>query len=391
MVSDPLSPRSAAALRRRLLAWYDEQGRRLPWRERRSTYGAWIAEMMLQQTTVAVAVPYWERFLARFPDVIALAAAPGPEVLASWAGLGYYRRARDLHAAARTIVARDGGRFPDSFRAWLALPGIGRYTAGAIASIAGGERVPAVDANARRVLLRWLCDSSDEATRVTSRSLELAAAVLVPVDRPGDWNQALMDLAAALCRPIAPACNACPASPWCRARSAGVVDRVPSPPAPRPRSSARLGLLVVQRGGALLLLPPGAPPQIDPPPGTVVSRGDFQTLTRGLWGLPSSPWCAVSRPDAGDAGFGRDVADGWSAWLNGAGVRAAHFRQRAGVFRHGITTFRLDVVVACAELGREGGAGVWPPDAVWWAPDEPPPPLSGLARKALSAVGCAPV
>ena len=391
MVCGPVAPRSAAALRRRLLAWYDEHRRVLPWRERRSTYGAWIAEMMLQQTTVAVAAPYWERFLARFPDVTALAAAPGPEVLASWAGLGYYRRARDLHAAARTIVARDGGRFPDSFRAWLALPGIGRYTAGAIASIAGGERVPAVDANARRVLLRWLCDSPDVAARVAPRQLEEAAAALVPADRPGDWNQALMDLASALCRSVAPVCDACPASPWCRARAAGAADRVPAPPTRRPRSRARLGLLVVQRGGALLLLPPGAPPQIDPPSGTVISRGDFRTLTRGLWGLPSSAWCAVSRPDAGDAGFGRDAAAGWSAWLAGAGVRAAHFRERAGVFRHGITTFSLEAVVACAELGGEGSAGVWPPDAVWWVPDEPPPPLSGLARKALRAVGRAPV
>ena len=391
MALGPLAPRSVAALRHRLLAWYDEHGRVLPWREHRSTYGVWIAEMMLQQTTVGVAAPYWERFVARFPDVTVLAAAPEPEVLASWSGLGYYRRARDLHAAARTIVARNGGRFPDSFRAWLALPGIGRYTAGAIASIAGGERVPAVDANARRVLLRWLCDSPDAAARAAPRQLEEAAAALVPADRPGDWNQALMDLASVLCRPVAPACDACPASPWCRARAAGAADRVPEPPARRPRSPARLGLLVVLRGGALLLLPPGAPPQIDPPPGTVISRGDFRTLTRGLWGLPSSPWCAVSRPDAGAAGFGRDAAAGWSAWLIGAGVRAALFRERAGVFRHGITRFNLEVVVACAELGGEGGAGVWPPDAVWWGPDEPPPPLSGLARKALRAASRAPV
>ncbi|MHB8079116.1 MAG: A/G-specific adenine glycosylase [Candidatus Krumholzibacteriia bacterium] len=390
MPCDPLAPRPAAALRRRLLAWYDAHGRALPWRERRSTYGAWIAEMMLQQTTVAAAAPYWERFLARFPDVAALAAASEPEVLAAWAGLGYYRRARDLHAAARTIVARDGGRLPDSFPGWLALPGIGRYTAGALASIAGGERVPAVDANARRVLLRWLCDSPEAAAGVGPRRLEAAAAALVPADRPGDWNQALMDLATAVCRPVAPLCDACPAAPWCRARAAGAADRVPAPPPRRQPSRVRLGLLVVQCGRGLLLLPPGAPPQVGPPSGASVRRRDFRALTRGLWGLPSSPWCAVAGPDADAARFGRELAAGWTVWLTAAGARAARVEALAGRFRHAITTFDLEVVVARAELAGPGSAGAWPPDAVWWQPDEPAPPLSGLARKALQVAGRAP-
>ncbi len=143
-------------LRRSVLAWYDARRRDLPWRRDPTLYGIWISEMMLQQTTVAAVVPYWQRFVARFPDVAVLAAATEPEVLEHWSGLGYYRRAQHLHAAARAVVANHGGRLPLSVEGWRALPGVGPYAAGAIASIGLGLPVPAVDANVRRVITRWV-------------------------------------------------------------------------------------------------------------------------------------------------------------------------------------------------------------------------------------------
>ena len=166
MNSSELDSTFVTAMRRDLLAWYDAEARRLPWRERPSLYGTWISEIMLQQTTVATVIPYWERFMARLPDVGALAAADESEVLTLWSGLGYYRRARSLHQAARQIAADHAGRLPTDAVGWRALPGVGDYTAGAVASIGAGERVPAVDANARRVLTRWLCDSEAAAAEL---------------------------------------------------------------------------------------------------------------------------------------------------------------------------------------------------------------------------------
>lgn len=216
-------------MRRQLLRWYGRHRRLLPWRaepgERAEGYRVWVSEIMLQQTRVATVIPYYRRFLERFPDPAALARAPEAEVLAAWSGLGYYRRARQLQAAATIIVERYGGQFPLDAAAARALPGIGEYTAGAILSIAGGLRLAAVDGNGLRI-----------ACRLTRRALTLAQARALWAQwlaprRAGEFNQAVMDLGATVCTPRGPRCEACPLRRVCRSR-----DHVP---AVRPRPAAR--------------------------------------------------------------------------------------------------------------------------------------------------------
>ena len=216
-----------AALRHRLLVWYDEHRRDLPWRDdpgpsRPDPYRVWVSEAMLQQTRVRTVIPYFERWMERFPTLDALARADREDVLRAWAGLGYYARARSLHRAARIVRDQYGGTLPDTAPALRELPGIGDYTAGAIASIAFGRREPAVDANARRVLARLLDLPSPTDGEIRGR-----AAALVPARRPGAFNQALMDLGATLCAPRAPACPACPLGRLCRSHARGTQYRRP--------------------------------------------------------------------------------------------------------------------------------------------------------------------
>ena len=194
----------------RLLAWYDTNKRQLPWRETRDPYRIWVSEMMLQQTRVTAVLDYYRRFLERFPDVKALAAASEADVLAAWSGLGYYRRARAMHAAARKVVQEFGGRFPQTAEGLETLPGIGRYTAAAIASIACGEPIAVVDGNVERVLSRLL----GKDLRDRSETWEYAEQFLAR-KHPGDWNQAVMELGAIVCLPADPKCLICPLKGWC--------------------------------------------------------------------------------------------------------------------------------------------------------------------------------
>src|SRR5208282_5439296 len=193
----------------RLLAWYDQHARDLPWRESRDPYRVWLSEIMLQQTRVAAVIAHYHEFLRRFPTVEKLAAAREPSVLAAWSGLGYYRRARMLHAAAKVIVRELGGEFPASEEALRELPGIGRYTAAAIASIAFGEPVAVVDGNVERVLQRL------SGKRLAGEELWEASTHLLDAKRPGDFNQAMMELGAVVCTPRAPACLTCPVAELC--------------------------------------------------------------------------------------------------------------------------------------------------------------------------------
>ncbi len=266
----PVPPARAAALRRRLLAWYDASRRDLPWRAPQGAadpYRAWLAEVMLQQTRVEAAIPYYRRFLEAFPTLEALAAAGEEEVLSRWAGLGYYARGRNLLAAAREAVARHGG-LPATPEALRARPGFGPYTAGAVASIAFGVRAPAVDGNAARVLARlFRIEGRPEERAVRERILGVAAR-LVPAGRPGDWNQALMELGATVCG-RAPACGRCPVEPLCEARRAGRERGIP-PPRRRPAPALlRVACAALWRDGRLLLV-------------RRASRG----LLGGLWELP---------------------------------------------------------------------------------------------------------
>ena len=236
-------------LEERLLAWYDAGKRALPWRGERDLYRIWLSEIMLQQTRSETVARYYARFLERFPDVFALAAASEDEVLKCWEGLGYYSRARNLHAAARRVAA-NGGRFPDSAAGLRALPGIGPYAANAIASIAFGERVPALDGNQARVLARVL---AWEAPLRTPFDLEMAAREQMTGDRPGDYNQALMDLGASVCTSRRPDCGACPIAALCRARALGDPESFPrrQPPVAR-REVERLVMVARCPEGVLI-------------------------------------------------------------------------------------------------------------------------------------------
>lgn len=260
------APDRVRQLRLRLLAFFDARHRDLPWRrDRHDPYRVWVAEVMLQQTRADAVIPYYRAWLERFPNLAALADAELDDVLRLWQGLGYYARARNLHRAARIVRERYGGELPRDVEALRALPGVGHYTAGAVASIAFGLPAPAVDGNARRVLARLL-----DLPYPSPAELRALAAALVDPQRPGEFNQALMELGATLCSPRAPACERCPVEPLCAARAAGtVLER----PAPRPRAP----LPVVEIGVAVL---------VNLHQRVLVVRRPESGLLAGLWEFP---------------------------------------------------------------------------------------------------------
>jgi len=217
----------SAAIGQRLLAWYQRHGRDLPWRRTRDPYAIWVAETLLQQTQVGTVIPYYERFLARFPTVEALAAASLDDVLKAWEGLGYYARARNLHRAARRVVAEWGSHLPHTPEQLRRLPGVGRYTAAAVASIAFGQDAAALDANVRRVICRLYAIDRDPGRPETQRQLEELAQAVMPPGRAGDANQAFMDLGATICTAANPRCVICPLAELCLARQAGRQDALP--------------------------------------------------------------------------------------------------------------------------------------------------------------------
>ena len=239
-------------LTRALLEHFDAHQRDLPWRATDDPYAVWVSEVMLQQTRVETVVPYYERWLDRFPTVEALADADLDDVLREWQGLGYYSRARNLHKAA-AMVREQAGAFPTDYTSLRTLPGIGEYTAGAVASIAFGERVPAVDGNVRRVVAR-LYDLPDPTTRDIRERVE----PLIPDERPGDFNQALMELGATVCSPRSPDCHRCPVRRWCEAQARGVQEERPRPRrrTPIPEETEETAVLVRPDGRALLVRRP---------------------------------------------------------------------------------------------------------------------------------------
>ncbi|MEK6985945.1 MAG: A/G-specific adenine glycosylase [Candidatus Thermoplasmatota archaeon] len=254
--------------RRRLLAWYRRTRRDLPWRQTSDPYAILVSEVMLQQTRVEVATPYFLRWMERFPTLQALAAADEQEVMAAWAGLGYYQRARNLQALAKQVVAKHGGRLPDAFAKLLELPGIGPYTAGAVASIAFGKRVPCVDGNVVRVASRILALRGPDSPALRRR-IEAAAASWVPERAPGDWNQALMELGATVCLPRNPRCEECPVAAACAARAKGVQHAIPRPAARKAAAPETMRFALVQQAGTTLLV-----------------RNPERGLLAGMWMLP---------------------------------------------------------------------------------------------------------
>ncbi|MFD1702295.1 A/G-specific adenine glycosylase [Methylopila henanensis] len=324
-----------------LLAWYDRNRRRLPWRaeagERVDAYRVWLSEIMLQQTTVKAAGPYFLRFLARFPDVRALAAAPLDDVLKLWAGLGYYSRARNLHACAQAVVERHGGRFPAREAELLALPGVGPYTAAAIAAIAFDQPAVVVDGNVERVVARLF--AVEEAMPAAKPKLRALAATIAPAERPGDFAQATMDLGATICTPKRPACALCPWDDPCLARARADQDSFPRKAAKAERPSRRGVAFWLERADGAVLV------RSRPPKG----------LLGGMTETPTGRW-------AEDVDLAAPVA----ALAVEAPV-AARWRRLPGAVTHVFSHFALELAVLAAEAPMTLAA---PPGARWAARNE---------------------
>ncbi len=269
-------------LHRRLLGWFEKRKRDLPWRRTRDPYRIWLSEVMLQQTRVAAVLPYYERFLARFPGIESLASAPEREVLRIWSGLGYYSRARNLHRAAKEIVSRFGGEFPSEPKDALSLPGIGPYTAAAVLSIAYGEAHAVLDGNVARVLARLGAMRGDLRAPARWRDLQREAQRLLDAKHPGDWNQAMMELGATVCTPRSPDCASCPLAKRCRARALGLTDTIPEKRTKRApvRIEIAAAILLDARGRTLL---------VDAGRAAETSRGngDLAGLFSRLWQFPA--------------------------------------------------------------------------------------------------------
>jgi A/G-specific adenine glycosylase len=243
--------------RRNLLCWFRQFRRDLPWRRVKDPYRIWLSEIMLQQTRVAAAIPYYERFLARFPNVQSVAAAPQEEVLRFWSGLGYYGRARNLQRAAQQIVTKHGGKFPSREKDVLALPGIGSYTAAAILSIAFGEKHAVLDGNVARVLARLGAIRGDLRQSQRREGLQKTASTLLDPESPGDWNQAMMELGATLCTPKSPQCLICPVAEFCEGRRKGIAESLPEKRRRRATVEVTLAAAVfASENGWTFLLPP---------------------------------------------------------------------------------------------------------------------------------------
>jgi A/G-specific adenine glycosylase len=259
-------------IRRRLLDWYDAHRRDLPWRRTRDPYRIWLSEAMLQQTRVETVIPYYDRFVERFPTLEALAVADEEEVLEEWAGLGYYSRARNLKRAAEIVVDEHGGELPSDESALRGLPGVGAYTAGAIRSIAFGDPAAIVDGNVRRVLARLFAERVPD----PKQTWRLAGA-LVPEDRPGAFNQALMELGATVCTPRSPACSDCPLRRSCAARRRGDPSEFPAPKLRKAPREVRGTCGIVGKGPAILMI-----------------RRPARGLLGGLWEVPSTEGGSVA-------------------------------------------------------------------------------------------------
>jgi A/G-specific adenine glycosylase len=330
--SPRLTPARAKRIRQRFLDWYDAHRRDLPWRHSRDPYAIWISETMLQQTRVETVIPYYERFLARFPDVRSLADASQDDVYACWAGLGYYSRARNLHSAARRVADDHDGELPPDADALRELPGIGRYTAGAVASIAFALPEPIVDGNVKRVLARLLGIREDVNDKHTAERIWAEAGLLARGERPGDLNQALMELGATVCTPRSPRCMACPFFRSCDARKAGDAESLPRKSARTKVSQVRGVAVWLERRGRVLAV-----------------KREAGGLLGGLWELPG-----------GDLDPGEKPEDGAQRLLSSQLALSVSGLRRAGRVRHVFTHRELTLHVLCADAqpGRVRRRGI---------------------------------
>lgn len=338
------------SLRAKLLDWFAREKRALPWRADRDPYRVWISEAMLQQTRVETVIPYFARFLARFPTLSDLAAAPLEDVLAHWSGLGYYRRARTLHAAAQAIVERHGGVFPRTREALLDLPGVGPYTAGAIASIAFDLCEPLVDGNVARVFARiFALDLEPDSKAFQTELWDRAERLVRAGDRPGEWNQALMELGATVCTPRTPSCGACPVRDLCRARADDRVDELPRSKVRTTPIDVELLVVIVREGDRILL-----------------ERRSETGRMAGMWQFPTIE-------TSGDELIAPKL------WPDGVSLLET---EPLGSVRHTITRHRIRARVAAARIARNDAESSF----VWHSRDALDAlALTGMTKKILRA------
>ncbi len=329
-------------LQQALLSWYDANAHDLPWRRTKDPYCIWVSEIMLQQTQVETVLPFYQRFMEALPNIWALAGASEDEVLKLWEGLGYYTRARNLREAAKIIVNDMGGTFPSTAEGLRMLPGIGRYTAGAIASIAYDIPAAAVDGNIKRIYARLLAERRPlEDPHANERLWEMAERTL-PEDRPGDFNQALMDLGAAICRPRKPACEKCPLEPHCAARAAGLEAKLPKREAKRPVPHYEIVAALIERRGRYLIgrRPPGG-------------------LLGGLWELPGGK---VKPGEVFERALHREIREE-------VGLSVA-VKKRVALVYHAYSHFTIDMhVYSCAVLHGRTRAKIHT-ELKWIKPEE---------------------
>ena len=323
------TPQQLKSLPPPLLAWYDANRRRLPWREEVSPYRTWVSEIMLQQTRVAAVLPYFARFMDALPTVAALAAADERQLMALWQGLGYYSRARNLQKAARIITGEHGGVFPDTYEALTALPGVGDYTAGAIASIAFGRPVPAVDGNVLRLAARLSGYDGNVLEPKVRALIRQWMAEVIPHGRPGAFNQALMDLGAMICLPNAePLCTQCPARDFCAAREKGLQRQLPVREKKAGRRTEQLTVFLLRRGNA-----------------AAVRQRPGKGLLAGLWEFPNVPG-ALTEPQA---------AAQLAQWSLTPHLWGKRFEEK-----HVFTHITWEMTVFCMDVTGDGPAGwVW--------------------------------
>ncbi len=356
-----------------MLAWYEEMRRDLPWRRTRDPYAILVSEIMLQQTRVETVLGRYESFLARFPGIAELAAAPLDDVLAEWSGLGYYRRPRGLHALARVVVDEHGGEIPDTLDELLALPGLGPYSAAAVGSIAFGIPALSVDGNVGRILCRLGALEDDPKRAPVRRQLEAMVAEAMRVHPPGEINQAIMELGARVCTPRSPHCHECPCAPYCEAHSLGIEELIPPSSKEVVRAVVEYAA-VIERDGRYLLF-----------------RGQRPSLVADMWEFPTLDSRLATRPSK--AALGRHLADlGYPVELG----------SKLGEIRHGMTNRRISCRVyaatvrggdddsdslVVAEPGMAVSPSAAPAAAGWFALDEIADlPLAASARKTLSGL-----
>jgi A/G-specific adenine glycosylase len=346
-------PKAPPRFHKTLLSWFDRHARSMPWRQSRDAYRIWLSEVMLQQTTVAAVIPYYERFLARFPTVADLATADLNEVLALWAGLGYYSRARNLHAAAKRIHEEHNGVFPADPAVWAALPGVGRYIAAAVLSQAFETRLGVVEANTKRLYARLFAYRGDLKTTASQAWLWETAQALVPATRVGDFNQALMELGATICTPKAPACGRCPLRANCQSAQQDLQNDIPAKSLKPAISHRQSVALIVTRGGQFLM-------RERPAPGRWA----------GLWEFVYT--------EANDA----ETTPAACARLQALFAPQNLDLQELGTIHHPVTRYRFAMTVLTTALPTETMA----PTGYDWQPPEALTrlPLSTPMKKALS-------